>query len=165
MYISGALITRLQNFKQLLNSEITDITNRIWHLNGKLGSDITDWFYTEIESMFQFSNNQIQNQNNQTISQQFHKFNFNIYPKENQYLGLKTEFVKTNLFSESNENFFAELVYRYTWKKKDIDFELQLNNIFNTNMYRTVSINDFIYVESNFNIRPRQLIFKIRMSI
>ncbi|MGB1284791.1 MAG: hypothetical protein ACPG44_10080, partial [Polaribacter sp.] len=114
---------------------------------------------------FQFSNNQIQDQENQTITQQFHKFNLNIYPKENQYIGLKTEYIKNNLFSENTENLFADLVYRYTWKKKNIDFEFQLNNIFNTENYRTINIDNFSYIESNFRLRPRQILFNIRFSL
>lgn len=155
----------LQDFQQILNSEITDIANQNWRLNGKLDTDITDWLNTEIESTFQFSNNKIQNQDNQTITQQFHKFNINIYPKENQYIGLKTEYVKNNLFSENTENFFADLVYRYTWKKKNIDFELQFNNIFNTEEYRTINISEFSYMETNFRLRPRQFLFYIRFSL
>lgn len=155
----------LQDFQQILNSETTDISNHNWRFSGKIDTDITDWLNTELESVFQFSNNEIQAQNNQTITQQFHKFNINIYPKENQYLGLKTEYIKNNLFSENTENLFADLVYRYTWKKKNIDFELQWSNILNTNNYRTVNINNFSYIETNFNLRPTQILFNVRFSL
>ncbi|QTE21421.1 carboxypeptidase-like regulatory domain-containing protein [Polaribacter cellanae] len=155
----------LQYFQQILNSETTDISNQNWSFNGKVDIDITDWLNTELTSTFQFSNNQIQEQKNQTVTQQFHKFNVNIYPKENKYIGLKTEYVKNNLFSENTKNFFADLMYRYTWKKKNIDFELQWNNIFNTENYRTVNINNFSYLESNFILRPRQILFNIRFSL
>tara|TARA_R110002049_G_scaffold161575_2_gene327170 strand:- start:564 stop:3191 length:2628 start_codon:yes stop_codon:yes gene_type:complete len=155
----------LQDFQQILNLEITDIANQSLRLGGKIDTDITDWLNTELESIFQFSNNQIQEQANQTITQQFHKFNINVYPKENQYLGLKTEFIKNNLFSENTENIFTDLVYRFTLKKKNIDFELKWNNIFNTENYRTVNIDNFSYLESNFTLRPRQFLFKIRFSL
>jgi hypothetical protein len=155
----------LQNFQQILNSETTDISNQNWSFNGKIDIDITDWLNTELTSNFQFSNNQIHKQKNQTITQQFHKFNVNIYPKENQYLSLKTEFIKNNLFSETTKNLFADLVYRFTLKKKNIDFEIQWNNIFNTENYRTVNINNFSYLESNYILRPTQLLFKVRFSL
>ncbi|MGV8945754.1 MAG: hypothetical protein ACOH1N_04950 [Lutibacter sp.] len=155
----------LQDFKQILNSEITDIANQNWRLNGKIDTDITDWLNAELESVFQFSNNEIQGQNNRTITQQFHKFNINIYPKENQYFAIKTEYIINNLFTENTENLFADLVYRYTWKKKNMDFELQWSNIFNTNNYRTVNIDNYSYIETNFNLRPSQVLFKIRFSL
>lgn len=155
----------LQDFQQILNSEVTDIANQNWRIKGTLDTDITDWLNTEVESIFLFSNNQIQNQDNQTITQQFHKFNVNIYPKENQYIGIKTEYVTNNLFSENILNFFADLVYRYTWKNKNIDFELQFNNLFNTKEYRTINIDNFSYVENNFGLRSRQVLFNIRFSL
>lgn len=155
----------LLNFQQILNTEITDISNSNWRLNGKIGTDITDWLNTELESVFQFSNNEIQAQNNQTITQQFHRFNINIYPNENQYLALKTEYIKNNIFSENAKNIFADIVYRYTWSKKNIDFELQWKNIFDTNNYSTVNIDNFSYIETNFNLRPTQVLFNIRFSL
>lgn len=155
----------LQNFQQILNSEITDIANQNWRLNAKIDTDITDWLNTELESIWQFSNNEIQDHNNETITQQFHKFNVNVYPKEQHYFTIKTEYIKNNLFSETAENLFADIVYRYTWKKKNIDFELQWNNIFDTNTYRTVNINNFSYIETNFNLRPSQVLLKMRFSL
>lgn len=155
----------LQDFQQIINTEITDIANQNWRLNGKIDIDITDFLSSELESTFQFSNNQIQEQSNKTITQQFHKLNVNIYPKDSQYLEIKTEYISNNLFSESSSNFFADLVYCYTWKNKNIDFEIQWNNIFNTNNYRTVTIDDFSYVESNFHLRPSQFLLKMRFSL
>lgn len=155
----------LQDFQQILNTEITDISNSNWHLSGKINTDITSWLNTELESIFQFSNNKIQKQNNQTITQQFHRFNINIYPKENQYIALKTEYISNNLFSKNATNLFADIIYRYTWDKKKIDFELQWNNIFNTTNYRTVNIDNFSYIETNFNLRPNQLLVKVRFSL
>ncbi|MCG8749780.1 hypothetical protein [Tenacibaculum finnmarkense] len=155
----------LQYFQQILNSETTDISNQNRSFNAKVDIDITDWLNTELTSTFQFSNNQIQEQKNQTITQQFHKLNVNIYPKKNQYLSLKTEIIKNNLFSEATKNLFTDLVYRYTWKKKNIDFEIQWNNLFNTENYRTVNINNFSYLESNFILRPSQVLFKARFSL
>ena len=155
----------LQELVQIINSEITDIANQNWKLNGKIDTDITDWLNTELETTWSFSNNKIQDQNNQTITQQSHKLNLNFYPKENQYLAIRTEYLKNNLFSNNTENFFADLVYRYTWKKKNIDFELQWNNIFNMENYQTINIDNFSYVETNFNLRPSQLLFKIRFSL
>lgn len=74
----------------------------------------------------------------------------NVYPEDHQFMGFKTEYISNNTFASGAENFFADLVYRYTWEAKSIDFELQWNNIFNTKDYRTVDIADFSYLESNF---------------
>lgn len=155
----------LQDFQQLLNSEIIDISNQNWRLNGKIDIDITDWLNTKLEATLQFSNNKIQEFSSQTIKQEFYKFNMAFYPKENQYLGFNTQFIRNNLFSENTENFFADILYRFSLKKKNIDLELKLNNIFNTDNFRTVNFNNFSYIESNFSLRPRQILLNIRFSL
>ncbi|MGX1023598.1 hypothetical protein [Psychroflexus sp. MBR-150] len=158
-------IYSLIDLKQILNNQITDISNQNLTISGKIDTDITDWFNTELESVFQFSNNEIQNRENQTITQQSHKFNLNIYPKDNQYVALKNEYIRNDLFSENTSNIFTDFLYRLTWQKKDIDFEIQLSNIFNAKNYRTINIDEFSYIESSFRLRPRQVLFKIRFSL
>ena len=155
----------IQDFQQILNDETTDIKNQNWGIGGKIETDFTDWFSTEYQANWTFSRNQIQEQANNIITQQSHLLNINFYPKENQYFAVKTEYIKNNLFTENTENLFTDLIYRYTWKKKNIDVELQFNNIFNTEEYRTINIDDFSYVKSNFRLRPRQVSFNIRFSL
>ncbi|TXD80773.1 carboxypeptidase-like regulatory domain-containing protein [Subsaximicrobium wynnwilliamsii] len=155
----------LQDFQQILNEETSDIETQNFGIGGKIETDITDWFNTEYQAKWAFSNNRIQEQSNTTITRQNHLLNLNFYPNENQYFTIKTEYIKNNLFSENTENFFADLVYRYTWKEKNIDFELQASNLFNTKNYRTININEFSYVETNFRLRPRQFLFKVRFSL
>ena len=155
----------LQDFQQMLNDEITDIQTQNFGIGGKLNTDFTDWFNTEYQANWTFSKNRIQNQANNTITQQNHLLNLNFYPKENQYFSVKTEYIKNNLFIENTKNFFADFIYRYTWKKKNIDFELQWKNIFNTKDYRTIIINEFSYVETSFRLRPQQVLFKVRFSL
>jgi len=155
----------LQDFQQILNNQIADIENQNWGVGGKLETDFTDWFSTEYQANWSFSKNRIKEQPNNTITQQSHLLNLNFYPQENQYFAIKTEYLKNNLFTENTENLFTDLIYRYTWKKKNIDFEFQFNNIFNTENYRTINISDFSYVETNFRLRPRQVLFNIRFSL
>jgi len=135
------------------------------NIGNKIETDITNWFAFEYQANWVFSKSKIQNQYNPTVTQQNHLFNFTILPKENQLLSIKSEYINNDLFSERSENLFTDIIYRYTIKKRKIDLEFQLNNLFNTNRFRTININDFSYVETNFDLRPRQIIFKIRFSL
>ena len=155
----------VQTFQRILNNEITDIENQNLSVGGKFETDFTDWFNAEYKASLLFSKNQIQDQSNNTITQQSHLINLNFYPNESQNLSVKTEYVRNSLFSENINNLFANVLYRYTWKKKNLDFELQFSNIFNTQNYRTININEFSYLETNFRLRPRQLLFKVRFSL
>lgn len=155
----------LQDLKQMLNNETTNIKNQNWGIGGKIETEITDWYNIEYQTNWLFSKNKIQKQSNKTITRQSHLLNFNFYSKKNQYITLRTEYIKNNLFSENTENLFTDILYRYTWKKKNTDVELQWNNIFNTENYRTIEVDAFSYVETNFKLRPRQLLLKIRFSL
>lgn len=154
-----------QKFQQILNDETSYIEIQNFGIGGKIDTDITDWFNTEYRVNWIFSNNRIQEQSNTTIIRQNHLLSLNFYPYKNQFFTIKTEYLKNNLFTENTENFFTDIVYRYTWQEENIDFELQASNLFNTDNYRTIDISEFSYVETNFRLRPRQILFKVRFSL
>ena len=154
-----------QEFQQLINNNLTDIKNQNLTIGNKIDTDITDKINIEYQANWTFSKNTVQNQKNPTITQQNHILNLNTYPTKNQYFAVKTEYINNNLFTKRTENIFTDLIYRYTISKKKIDLELQLSNLFNTTNFRTININDFSYVETNFNLRPRQVLFKIRFTL
>lgn len=155
----------LQNFQQLVNNNLTAIKNQNLTIGNKIDTDITDKINVEYQANWTFSKNKTQNQENPTVTQQSHILNLNIYPAKNQYFAIKSEYINNNLFTERTENIFTDLIYRYTLTKNKIDLEFQLSNLFNTTNYRTININDFSYVETNFNLRPRQVLFKIRFTL
>ena len=155
----------LQNFQQLVNNNLTAIKNQNLTIGNKIDTDITDKINVEYQANWTFSKNKTQNQENPTVTQQSHILNLNIYPAKNQYFAIKSEYINNNLFTERTENIFTDLIYRYTLTKNKIDLEFQLSNLFNTTNYRTININDFSYVETNFNLRPRQALFKVRFTL
>jgi len=155
----------LQDFQQIINNRITNIQNQKWGIGGKIETDFTDWFSIEYQARWTFSKIKIQRQSNNTIMQQNHVLNLNFFTTENHFFVIKTEYIKNNLFSEKTKNLFTDLLYRYTWKKKNIDFELQYNNIFNTKNYRSVNVDAFSYIETSFQLRPSQVLLKIRFSL
>ncbi|MBG6110816.1 hypothetical protein H4V97_002160 [Flavobacterium sp. CG_23.5] len=155
----------MQEFQQIINSQLTTITNQNWVFGNKIDTDITDWFNVEYESSWTLSHNQIQSQKQANITQQNHHLNLNFNLKSKQYLGLKSEFISSSLLNVKNENVFADLIYRYTIQKKKIDLEMQVSNIFDTKNFRTVNANDFSFVATNFDLRPRQVLIKIRFSL
>lgn len=155
----------LQNYQQLVNNNLTAIKNQNLTIGNKIDTDITDKINVEYQANWTFSKNKTQNQENPTVTQQSHILNLNIYPAKNQYFAIKSEYINNNLFTERTENIFTDLIYRYTLTKNKIDLEFQLSNLFNTTNYRTININDFSYVETNFNLRPRQALFKVRFTL
>ncbi len=155
----------IQDFQQLLNNNLTDIKNQNLTIGNKLDTDISDLINIEYQANWTFSNNSVNNQKKPIVRQQSHIFNLNIYPANNQYFAIKSEYINNNSFTERTGNIFTDLIYRYTITKNKIDLEFQLSNLFNTTNYRTININDFSYVETNFNLRPRQVLMKVRFTL
>ena len=153
------------NYVQFLNDELTEINTKNNVLSLKTNTDITSWFDIEYKTIWNRSKSKIGSNENRSINNQSHLLDFNFYPKKNQFLGLKSEFVKNDLFSKKNIYFFTDLIYRFTLVKKKIDFELLYNNIFETENYQTININNYSAVETNFTLRPSQIIFKVRFSL
>jgi hypothetical protein len=156
---------RQSNFDQILNSDLAGITNENISTSAKTVTDITDWFDIEYEFRWDISKNTIETQKRDPISNQLHTLDLNLFPAKNQFLGIRSEYANNDSFTDRNHYFFMDLVYRFTSRKKNIDFEFQFNNIFNTKSYRTILIDNFSFIETGFNLRPSQLLFKVRFSL
>ncbi|MFV8358674.1 hypothetical protein ACNQGB_21125 [Flavobacterium sp. XS1P32] len=155
----------MQDFQQIINGNLVNIANQNLIFGSKIDADLTDWLNLEYAGSWTFSNNKLEELKQPQVKQQNHILNLNFNLKNKQYFGLKSEYVNTTLFHERNENVFADFIYRYTIQKKKIDFEMQVNNVFGTNNFKTINVNDFSYVTTNFMLRPRQLLFKVRFSL
>lgn len=155
----------LMEFQQILNADSSSIKNENWSVGNKIDIDILEWFNLEYQSNWIISKNKIQDKLNPTIIQQNHTLNINFNLNKNQFFAIKSEYINNNLFTERSENLFTDLVYRYTITKQKIDFEFQINNLFNTINFKTVNISDYSYLETNFNLRQRQLMLKITFSL
>ncbi len=155
----------LMEFQQILNTNNTLIKNVNWSVGNKIDIDVFEWINLEYQGNCIFSKNKIQEQFNPTIMQQNHSLNLNFKLDKSRFFAIKSEYINNNLFTKRSENLFTDLIYRYTIKNKKIDFEFQLNNLFNTTNFKTVSISDYSYIETNFNLRPRQVLLKIRFSL
>jgi hypothetical protein len=154
-----------RDYQQFLNKTLSNIKNQNLILGNKLETDIFKWLSIEYQANWAFSKNKIQNKQNPTITQQNHILNLNFLPKTNQYFALKSEYIKNDIYTDKTENIFTDLIYRYTFTKNKIDLEFQLFNLFNTINFRTINISEFSYVETNFKLRPRQILFKIRFTL
>ena len=155
----------LQEFQQIINGNLVDITNQNLIFGSKIDTDLTDWLNLEYAGSWTFSNNKLEDQKQPQVKQQNHILNLNFNLKSKQYFGLKSEYVNTTLFNQRNENVFADFIYRYTIQKKKIDLEVQLNNVFGTDNFKTINVNDFSYVATSYNLRPRQVLLKVRFSL
>ena len=149
---------------QIINGFMTTVKNQSrtfgLKLSGKIGK-WTDWEYNYKNLNFE---NRINNRTSQPTTQQQHQLNIGLYPTQNLYVGFKNEYYVNRFITQNNRTIFSDLVFRYTWKKKKIDFETAWNNIWNVSQLSLVSVNVFSFVESNYQLRPTQVIQRVRFS-
>lgn len=163
--LSISTVYGINNFELLLNDILTEIGNFSHKVEGKLDTDFTKWFNTEYRTSFLSSFSKIQNQESRKNKQQSHQLNLNTYITKQHFLSLRTEYLKNDLFSNINENIFSDLLYRFSFKDKNIDLELHWSNIFNTKNYRTIEITEYRFMETNYNLRPSQILLNVRFSL
>lgn len=155
----------VQEFELILNNNLTDVQIINKKLGLKIDTNFTDWFNAEYASIILLSKNKIELQKNKNNKQQSQKLSLNFYPAASHLISFKTEFVTSNFFSNKDENFFADMLYRYTPRKGNMDFQISCTNIFNTGIYRVLAITAYSYEEINYRLRPVQVLFKMRFSI
>ncbi|TDS53344.1 hypothetical protein [Myroides indicus] len=57
-----------------------------------------------------------------------------------------------------------DLMYRFKWDNKKIDFEIEWQNILNTQEYEEVIINNIQTSTTWFKLRPAQVLFSVRFN-
>jgi hypothetical protein len=150
--------------EQLINNNIENINTNILKLEAKANIDLSDKIVFNIKSIYNLSrlkyaslaNNQVQN-----IS---HNLSFDYFFKDRHYLGLNGEYYQNKGVLNDQENYFLNLKYHYTFKKRKIDFVLKWKNLLNTKSFTESYTTDFSVIESSYLMRPSQLIGSLKFN-
>ncbi|PTX62960.1 carboxypeptidase-like protein [Kordia periserrulae] len=149
---------------QFLNGILANTTTNSILFQGKLVTNLTDWLNITYENNTSISNTKFENQRFDTITNQEHIGNLNIFPSEHQFIGLDLTYYKNNISNQPQENYFLDFTYRYTFKKSKIDIELNCRNLFNSDQFRTILNNAFSYTQSSYILRPRQVLLSTKFN-
>jgi hypothetical protein len=147
--------------EQIVNTVISTIDSRIIGLNPKLIIRFWSWMDVEYKSQFSWYKTSVSNAD-QYFSQFKHYLNMDFYPGEQHYFGLTTEASQVRFYGQKNLNYFADILYRYSFKKRKIDLEARWNNILNNASYESVYMNGFVFTKSVYALRPSQFMVSIR---
>lgn len=66
--------------------------------------------------------------------------------------------------SSTRDYLFGDVLIRYTLPKIKQDFEISLTNIFNKGSFESIHLNNYYIQQTNFQLRPRQLLIRGRIS-
>ena len=152
-----------QKNPQIINNNFASVIAKGISPNLRVSSSLSKWFGLEYAYKISSFKNIVADIPKQKIIQQNHDLKLNFNPAEKWYLGLNTEFYVNNF--NDTQNLFSDLIFRRTIGKKKIDLEANWLNIFNTSSLISISNGAFNYVETSYNLRPSQLILKLRFPL
>jgi len=150
----------------LLNSELMKNTTDSWQNSLNLSADFVEWMTIEYDVNMGLSKTSNAIQNNRKVYSQNHKLGLFFYFLENHTLNFSGEWVQSKLETDSWDDFFGDILYRFTLsEKRKIDFEFSVVNVFNKDTYRNLSVGDYTIAESFYRLRPRQFMVKVRFPL
>lgn len=151
--------------QQVLGDNLTKVRSRYLLANLKVNTRLLEWLSFDYKSTFSTLRNTIGKDEPEHINVQDHNVSLNIYPAENQYVGLMSDYYYNSFAQTGSKSLFADIVYRYTMKDKKIDFELRWANVFNTSKFTNIYTDSFTIIENTYTLRPSQLLFSVRFSL
>lgn len=146
--------------KTLVNNELFDTRNSQYTLSPEIYYQTTSW----MNLSYKFQYNVINLKTNEELSNKTkvnkHYLSLNLFPADNQTFNLDFEY---SLYNQISYN-FVDLMYRYSFKRSNLEIELRWNNIFNSNMYIDQQTNQFMVSEYAQLLRPSQVLVGLRFS-
>ncbi|RDB05877.1 hypothetical protein [Runella aurantiaca] len=149
---------------QIINGVAATVRNQNTTYGFRLDGKVAKWADWEYRYKKMDFLNQVNKRTYPPTSQQQHQFNLSLYPARNLHVGFKNEYYVNRLVAKSNHTLFSDLIIRFTWQKRKIDFETAWNNIWNTSQLSLVSTSAFSYLESSYQLRPMQMLQRVRFS-
>ncbi len=154
----------VQQSQFLLDHHLQNYQGRGTSFGIKAASDITNWFKITYQTAFLFAEYENETQKSRKRKAQIQRLLLKFYPVKQQLIAFNVIYLKNRLFNRSKENMFADLFYRFSWKEKDLDFEIHYTNIFNTKNYHQLYISDYSSVRTSYRLRPAEVMLKVRFS-
>ncbi len=155
----------LNQSNAILNQQYVTLLNQIFNVNFNQVIDISKWYYMECSESWNF----IQNKNNNTNYPNVEYWQANVknyfFPNDNIFISLFFDYYKNNILNNKDQYLFIDFDIKYKFNnKRKIELELLYSNITNIKYFQTAALTNNIYFESNFQLRPTQVIFKVNFN-
>lgn len=155
----------LGDSKQIINIAPVDYKAQYWSTNLMFATVPATWIgaalgvaYVESLSYTDINRNEAK-----TVRQYTCRIDLNFFPTKRMVFNVAAEDNYTNLTSGARHAWFGDMRFKY--KTGPLDWELELNNIFNRRTFTRVNYNDMDIYRNTYDLRPRNLILKVRFNI
>ena len=149
---------------QLLNNDFITVDNELTSINTSIKFRKISWLTFEYQYAWINYINKVENQTSRKLVNQEHQFGLHIFPAKRHYIKFNID-AYINDDSRLNPNsVFGDLMYRYTLKKKKIDFELSAFNLFNEKYFAQNNLSSYYEMRYQYKLRPTQIMLTIRFT-
>ena len=152
-------------YDQLLNDQLVEINNTILTSNFDVSFRLLSWMTFEYKyDVTNYKNKFSEESKSRSITNQIHKFALHFFPADRHYVKMNFDFyINDDPRLNPNTN-FGDLMYRYSLKKKKIDFELSAYNLFNEKYFSQNSFSSNYEQRYIYKLRPTQFMFTTRFN-
>jgi len=149
------------NYKNVVNnSELREVKSTNYNYGFEIRSAFKDFFNYNIGSKWTINEIKTTINNSFTNNEIFLDLLFDI--NDNLSFQIQNErYFFGNIDSKNSTYYFSDLEARYTLKENKISFSLSGKNLFNTNTFRTYSINDISTSSTEYRLLPRYVLLKM----
>lgn len=147
----------------LLNNILSDVTMTNYNYEIEISNATLKWIGWVYKLNYgENHRKQLLNNTKSYINSHIGKVEFYLF--KNHSLTSSIEYTESVFNKQRFPNKFLDLKYRYKWNAKKIDFDLDYTNILNTKQYQQVILNTIQTTQTNYNIRPAQIMASIRFN-
>lgn len=161
--IKGSFTFTKNKSESLINESLRDISM----YNYGYGLEITNNHYDWMNLTYKANYGQSQRLDTALKTNSYsHSQNVRIdaFPIKNHSITWWLDYRENTFDHQTFSNRFMDVMYRYKWDKKKIDFEIEWQNILNTKEYEEVIINSIQTSATKFKLRPAQVLFSVRFN-
>ncbi|SUP54339.1 Uncharacterised protein [Weeksella virosa] len=155
----------IATYDQLLNNSLIEINNTILTSNFDASFRLLSWMTFEYKyGVTNYKNKFSENSRSRSITNQIHQVGLHFFPADQHYVKLNFDLYVNDDTRLNPNSTFGDLMYRYSLKKKKIDFELSAYNLFNEKYFSQNSFSSNYEQRFVYQLRPTQFMLTTRFN-
>ncbi|MCA4792121.1 TonB-dependent receptor [Myroides odoratimimus] len=161
--IKGSFSVNKGKSEILVNEYLRDVNTYNYNYGLQLTNNYFDWLNFTYDFNYMETERKDMKQSTHSYGNS-HNLRIDLIPFKSHSFIWKLDY-KENVFNNQKfTNRFMDVMYRFKWNKKKIDFDFEWNNILNTKEYEQVVINSIQTSTTNFKLRPSQFLVSVRFN-
>lgn len=145
----------------LLNENINQLEVQSRSASFEMVNSSSSFISVDYRTTFGQSKSQFSGGQRNTVSYNNHYLNLSVYPSKKHILTISNSLYSNNIPSQQNQ-YFLDFNYRYRVEKWKTDIEFIANNLLANSRYVQQYSSSYEFVQSYFELRPRQFLIATR---